>query len=342
MKAQREPNLSLPDFKNFDLETLTINSQILKKNPLKDPYFRHNPVLVPKGEQKPYPVVFVLAGYSGNGLKYFSQKTFEHNMPEVIDQCVTHGEGAKAIYIFVDAMTYWGGSQFINSKGMGNYENYIIKELVPAVKEHFLVKEGARHWCVTGGSSGGYGALHLASMYPQIFGLAAAIAPDSFFEMSLLPEIYQALPSLERFGGIKGIKKEMQEGRFLNRREAHTVLNAVAMSLCYSPHPTRKNHIQLPVDPKTGKMVPQIWNNYKKYDPIEFLKVRKKNLKHLRRVYLDVGNRDQYHLQFGARQIRELLKASNVSLDYSEFNGNHFDISLRRPQVWSWLKKQWS
>ena len=40
----------------------------------------------------------------------------------------------EALYVFVDALTF-GGSQFINSSGTGQYQDYILKELVSAVKK---------------------------------------------------------------------------------------------------------------------------------------------------------------------------------------------------------------
>lgn len=339
MSIQIHENFLNTDLRNFSIKTISIESKSLKGNPLKDSTHRLIPVLIPKDTNGPLKVVMVLAGFSGVGSKYFNLKFKEQNFPQMLDALVSKGKAPKALYVFVDAITYWGGSQFLNSKGTGNYEDFLMKDLVPVVKEQFNTSSKAKDWCMFGGSSGGYGALHYVSKFPNTFGYAVAIAPDSFFDMSLLPEIYTAMPVLDRFGGVDGIKKEIEAGKFLNRRDAHSVLNAIGMGTCYSPHPTKKHEVLWPIDKKTGELNQKIWKTWKSHDPVEFLKKRKAKLAKVKGIYLDVGTRDQYYLQYGARQIHKVLKAQKAKVTYSEFNGNHFDISDRRPQAYQWLMK---
>jgi enterochelin esterase family protein len=237
-------------------------------------------------------------------------------------------------------MTYWGGSQFINSEGTGRYEDFVLNELVQAVKSEFSVSNDRRKWCVSGGSSGGYGALHLATRRPDVFGVAAAIAPDSFFEASLLPDLYTALPVLTSIGGIGGVRREIEAGRWMKRKEAFPVLNAIAMGLCYAP--TSNGNIEYPLDAETGILKPEVWAKWKRHDPVEFIKERSNSAARLDLVYLDVGTKDQFQLLFGTRQIRDCFHDLRVSCDYSEFEGTHFDIGERRPNFWKWLKQNWS
>ncbi|RME14092.1 MAG: enterochelin esterase [Bdellovibrio sp.] len=322
--------------KHFEIKTLEIKSQCLKKNPLGDPSLRLNPLLVPKVPRSSYPVILVLSGFTGNGPKYFGPKSFEKNFPETLDFLVAHKKAPTAIYVFVDAMTFWGGSQFINSKGCGAYEDYIIQELVPAIKHSFPTSS----WCVMGGSSGGYGALHLSTKYPKIFSVCGALAPDSFFESSLLPEFYTALPYIKKYGGIKGIKKLLKKEELFQKKHAHTIINAIAMGLCYAPHPHKKDEVLWPIDPQTGQLNKNVWKVYKKFDPLSFLPRRKKALQQIH-FYLDVGIYDQFHLQYGARQIKKIFEKFSASYFYSEFNGNHFDLHLRREPFFKWLKSLW-
>ena len=49
------------------VEIRTIESSLLKGNPLGDPHRRDVPVYVPPGEARDLPVVFVLTGYTGRG-----------------------------------------------------------------------------------------------------------------------------------------------------------------------------------------------------------------------------------------------------------------------------------
>lgn len=328
------------ELNNFDVKTLKIESKALEGNSLGDLHHRYIPTLVPKNVGRIHRVILVLAGFSGVGSKYFNINFKQQNFPQVVDQLVAKNKAPNCVYAFIDAITYWGGSQFINSEGTGKYEDFIVKEIRQAVIEALGVSEKPQHWCIMGGSSGGYGSLHLVSQFPDLFGFSVAIAPDSFFEMSLLPEIYTALPIIKKFNGVDGVRDEIEKGRFLSRRDAHTVLNAIGMGSCYAPNEKKNTEILWPVDTFTGEVDKTIWKLWKAHDPLEFLKKRKVKIQKAKGFYLDVGSRDQYFLQYGTRQIYNILKHSNQQTHYSEFSGNHFDISNRRPQALNWLLKK--
>lgn len=329
-------NLQTFDVTQFKVETLKITSEALKTNPLKDSFVRYNPLLVPKNPG-PWPVVFILGGFSGNSPFYFNGKFNEQNAAQVIDQACARGEAPEALYVFIDALSTWGGSQFLNSAAVGNYEDYIVNEVVTVLKKHYDVSKKSSEWCVMGGSSGGYGALHLASKHPDVFGLCAAVAPDSFFEASLLPDLYQALPFWEKYqtSGLRALE-ELRNGRLMKNRNWHSLLNAFGMCACYSAK-GEHGDFNYPLDSKTGMKIPSVWSEILEKDPLHFLEKRVSNLKKLTAIYLDVGTKDNFNLQYGTRQISSLLKSHQISHDYVEFDGNHFDIGERRPEVWKWL-----
>ena len=113
--------------------------------------------------------------------------------------------------------------------------------------------------------------------------MVSAIAPDSFFQMSLLKEIYEAYPSFQYLGGIDGVRKLLEKGTLLKRKEAHTLLNVIAMGLCYAPD--GQGDIQWPIDQR-GVLNEEIWKKWLKHDPIYFLR---EQLFSEQSVYLDVG-----------------------------------------------------
>lgn len=340
MKTEVLTNLRNYEITHFHIETLKIESAALKTNPLRDPHIRFNPVLKPKSAG-PWPVIVVLGGFTGNASFYFNSKFNEQNAVQVIDQAAAKGEAPEALYVFIDAITTWGGSQFINSAASGMYEDYIIEEVLPAVKKEYAVSKKTSDWCVTGGSSGGYGALHLGSKYPDTFGLIAAVAPDSFFEASLVSEIYQVLPLWDKYkqSGIKALE-ELRNGRLTKMKNWHTLLNVFGMASCYCPKGIHGD-FELPLSVITGEKIPEVWAKWLQHDPVHFLPERLKNLRKISGIYLDVGNKDNFHLQYGARQISKIFQEHSITHDYVEFDGNHFDIGDRRPEVWKWLSSIW-
>ncbi|MFS4459555.1 alpha/beta hydrolase-fold protein [Bdellovibrio sp. HCB2-146] len=330
-----------PALENFILKSVVIDSPSLQDNPWKDSPVRHNPLLVPRihldRPQERLPLVVVLSGFGGNGPKYLADKGFEKNFVQQLDECVSDRKGPEAFYLFVDAWTFWGGSQFINSKGMGRYEDYLMKELMPTVLTNLPIDHS--RVCVTGVSSGGYGALHLASSYPEVFPYVAAMAPDSFFETCYLNDVYQSIPFIVKCKDLKGLMSQHKQGKIASRKDGFTILNSVCMALCYSP--TSDHGFELPIDTETGEIRESVWRKWKEHDPVVFLKERKTAVKKWQKSYLEVGIRDNFNLFFGARHIRDILNKNSVALDYTEFDGTHFDFHERRPELWNWLANEW-
>ncbi len=319
-------------FKCFDLKTFEISSLALKNNPLGDSCRRLNPVLLPK-EPGEYSCVFVLSGFTSNGQKNLNFKSYEMSFAEEIDQWTDSNAISKKIYVFIDAWSRWGGSQFINSKGCGNYEDYIVQEVVPGIcteleKSEYVIKDSA----LLGGSSGGYGALHLCSKHPHVFNHCLAIAPDSDFEMSLKPEIYHALPSVLDSGGAFAYFEKIKRNEInTHHKSFHTVVNVLAMAACYSEIDDQNMPI-LPLK-ENGDFDTKLWSKWLEHDPVVFLNKRVESLKSLKTIFLSVGIFDQFLLQYGARKIKKIFEENDVEFVYEEFRGNHFDIGSRRKKA---------
>lgn len=332
--------LAYPKLNNFYLFNLCITSSELRTNPLGDPFVRNNPVLSPKKiSKKPPGLVFVLSGFAGNGTKYLGDKGFEETFLQQLDRLMGQGRTPYAHYILVDAWTFWGGSQFLNSLGTGNYENYIIRELYPTVRRQFEISS-SDHTAVVGYSSGGYGALHLASKYPKFFPFCGALSPDCFFEASLKPDLYKAAPFLAKYSNYAELMTFHHQKKIFKKQNGFSILNVIAMAACYSPAKT-KNQPIWPIDFKTGKMILPIWRQWKLKDPVEFLKKRFNKLQTIKGFYLEVGTNDEFNLQLGVRQIHAYLKKHRFSHHYEEFEGGHFDSNQRYPIFWEWLKIKW-
>ena len=110
-------------------------------------------------------------------------------MIERIDAMFASGECPDAIIVFVDAWTSFGGSQFLNSTGTGRYLDYLCDELV-GVRRRALpdARRRATTAGLTGKSSGGYGAMVVPMLRPDVFGALATHAGDALFEACYLPE----------------------------------------------------------------------------------------------------------------------------------------------------------
>jgi enterochelin esterase family protein len=182
-----------------------------------------------------------------------------------------------------------------------------------------------------GGSSGGYGALQLLSLKDSPFTQAYAVAPDSFFDASLLPELRRMLPAFAEYGfELKRVKQALTSGELAQSKHFFHLVHGIAMAHCYAPQASvGANGIELPLDLRTGVVKKDLWKKWCEWDPIHFLPKRLAHLKG-KRLVLEVGTYDEYSAQFGSRQIRDVLKGSGVKLSYREFVGNHFGLSERK------------
>jgi S-formylglutathione hydrolase FrmB len=343
MNVTRKQNIWAYPLKYFNIETLMVESRYLRGNALKDPFQRINPLLIPKkinNTKKGLPVILVLSGFTGNGTFTTAlNRNGEENHLQQIDTLVEKKKAPHAIYVFVDALTRLGGSQFLNSKATGNYESYIIEELVPAIKTYYPAKMDPEYWCLTGASSGGYGALHLGSKYPKLFGNIAALAPDCDFTSSYFTDLMATAQFIANTGGFKPAMKKMIQEELFQHKKYHQIANGMAMAACYSAD--SKSKINFPIDIESGEWRPKILKMWKSKDPLIFIPQRKKNVRQLDGIFLGAGRKDEFFLHFGARKLLRTFKKIGVSVKYEEFSGGHFDVSELRPSVYGWLKKKW-
>lgn len=313
-----------------NIQIVEHESNVLKDNPLGDPHVRTFPVYLPPGYEssgdKRYPVIFGLAGFTGNGYSYLNRKFMFPSLDELLDE-LHEGGMPGVIYVMPDCITRLGGSQYVNSSAVGNYDDYIVQELVPFIDETF--RTTGRH-AVMGGSSGGIGAFTLAAKHPDVFEAFADHSGDSAFDSCYLNELPRFVQAIEKFGhSVEEFLRRMPDLQPKDD-DFNTVLNLVAMSACYAPDPGSPLGFDLPFDPYTGAMRDDVWNRFIKHDPVEMVEPYQENLRRLRLLYIDCGKKDQFHLYLGARQLHQKLDEFGIAHTYEEYDSDHF--LLRKEQ----------
>src|SRR5450759_516187 len=113
---------------------VTHESDVLKGNALGDPHIRRFPVYLPpdyeESQDKRYPVIFGLMGFTGGGIMYLNRRFLTHpGMDADLDDLIEGGMPG-VICVFPDCLTSLGGSQYVNSSAVGRYQDYIVQEIV--------------------------------------------------------------------------------------------------------------------------------------------------------------------------------------------------------------------
>ena len=130
--------------------------------------------------QKRYPVIYVLHGFNG------TSKTLTRKMRSAMDRMILDEEIQEAIAVFVDGSNRFGGSQYLSSPTIGDYETYVRRDLVNFIDRQYRTIPHRDSRGMTGFSMGAYGSMHLSLKYPEVFGVVVAQAGTYDFEDDLI------------------------------------------------------------------------------------------------------------------------------------------------------------
>jgi hypothetical protein len=318
-----------------DLDRLVVESETLAGNPLDDPAIRPLYVYRPPGVEldhpKPLPSVYVIQGFTGQLDMWFTRQPFEPTMIERLDAMFAGGGCPDAIVVFVDAWTSYGGSQFLNSAGTGRYLDYLCDEVVAFVDERYPTAPSRDHRGLTGKSSGGYGAMVVPMLRPDVFGALASHAGDALFEACYLPEFPQVARRLrEDFDGSWDAFFAKARTADPPKSEWMSLLEAYGYAACYSPDPREPGRALLPFD-VTGRLLEDVWAQWLDKDPVRMAPAHADALRSMRRIYLDAGRSDEYYLDLGAQAFGSELDKLGVEHTLELFEGTHARLAYRYP-----------
>ena len=317
------------------LDELTVESDLLANNPLGDTARRPLYVYVPHGisDGERYPSVYVIQGFTGQVDMWHNRTAFEPNIFERIDDLFGDASVPRAIVVFVDAWTSYGGSQFINSISTGPYLDYLCDEVVPFVDANYPTIADRDHRGITGKSSGGYGAMVVPMLRPEVFGALASHAGDALFEGCYLRDFAPAARILrDKFESSYDVfwRKLREADRFDFNLFAEP-LNVYAMAACYTPDESAPGKAILPFDIETGRLLGDVWDRWLEWDPVRMAPKYGDALSSMKRIYLDGGRSDEYFLDLGAQAFSKELTALGIDHTLELFDGTHGGLQYRYP-----------
>jgi S-formylglutathione hydrolase FrmB len=151
------------------IETQTVKSKILNRDV-------HYTVYLPPDyavSERSYPVVYLLHGLSGDNMQWVQWGEINR----YADKAIGEGTIPPMIIVMPNANRSW----YINSyDGKVKYEDFFVKEFIPAVEKAFRIKGEKTYRGIAGLSMGGYGALIYTLKYPELFAAAGALSPGVY------------------------------------------------------------------------------------------------------------------------------------------------------------------
>ena len=178
------------------IEQVTIKSNILKKD------VRYT-VYLPSDystSDRTYPVVYLLHGYTDDNTGWLQFGEVNRYADKAIE--------AGTIPPMIIIMPNGDSSFYINSyDAKENYEDFFIKEFMPAVEKAYRIKAQKRYRGICGLSMGGYGTLIYSLKYPDLFAAAAPLSAAVFDDSAVvnMPDNNWDRTFAQLFGrGLKG------------------------------------------------------------------------------------------------------------------------------------------
>ena len=156
------------------------------------------------GSQR-YPLLYYL-----HGLFEDAQSWSEHSGQQTWESLMRDSKIGKFIVVMPDGEKTF----YVNSfDGRERYEDFFIRELVPAIDHKYRTLSTRQARGISGVSMGGYGALHLGMRHPDAFGSASA------HSAALIAHFPSPLPNEGRWGFYARVLQEpfgspLNEGYF--------------------------------------------------------------------------------------------------------------------------------
>lgn len=121
-----------------------------------------------------YPVIYFLPNPFEDGYRF----DFDHRDAQgVFDRAIADGVIQGFILVAVDMNTPLGSSWYVNSPATGNWEDFMVRELVPYIDANFKTIPNRDSRGIAGIFIGGYGAIRFGMRHPDVFSTVYAMHP---------------------------------------------------------------------------------------------------------------------------------------------------------------------
>ncbi len=121
-----------------------------------------------------YPVIYFLPNPFEESYRF----DFDHKDAQgLFDRAIADGVIKHFILVAIDMNTPLGTSWYVNSSATGNWEDFMIQELVPYIDANFKTLPNRESRGIAGIFIGGYGAIRFGMRHPDVFGSVYAMHP---------------------------------------------------------------------------------------------------------------------------------------------------------------------
>lgn len=263
-----------------------------------------------KNPGRRYPVVYFLHDWTQSVDKWYGTAEYFTKLPLIVEKTLAVPGNREMIFVTPDAFTRYQGSFYSNSVTTGNWEDYIVQELVPYIDAHYRTIPERTSRGLAGHSMGGYGTIRLGMRHPDVFSSIYLLSaccmevPDS-----LLIE--------------NGTKAEAAKTPEQVDTLALTLRSPFALSAAWSPNPKNPPFFSdFPV--KDGKLVEDVVAKFHANQALCMIDQYVGNLRQLNAIGFDVGDKDVLYASH-AQKLDNVLTSYGIPHQFEIYEGNHLN-----------------
>ena len=268
---------------------VVVHSPGLEGNMLGDSPDRNVSIYLPPGyesSEKRYPVVYLLVGYKCGDDCRFGPENPDHSIPKIMNRLIYDGTIEPMILVAPDSYNRFKGSFYLNSIVSGNWEDYVVSDVVKFVDNTYRTIANSESRGIAGHSMGGYGAVMIAMKHPEIFKTVAAHA---------------SWPLVIKFGTSMWKdtwKDDFMEIAACNNLADFEALNHgaqlwIAASVAMVPNSSASPFYFNPVFNVNGQLVDSVLERFNLCDPSKLVPNYEENILQLNGIKLYCGTLDE-------------------------------------------------
>ena len=260
-----------------------------------------------------YPVFYFLHGATEN-------HTAWPELAGILDTLIENKYISPVIVVKPDgSIGPWAGSMYTNSELYGNFEDYIVYDLVEYVDLNFKTIPSRDKRAIWGGSMGGYGSMKLALKHPDIYcAVASHSAPLDFSHfVSWCPMI------LNENGGAP--VDEYIPTPYTYTWLFYTAAGAFSPNLNNPPY-----YVDFPLD-TMGNFIDSVFNRWQLQNPVKLAANLPQNTGLA--IYFDCGMEDEFLFYPFNTGFADSLEVMNIDYVFGSFSGTHTNKFLNRVPI---------
>jgi S-formylglutathione hydrolase len=266
------------------------------------------------GVDRRYPVVYLLHGFTDDVDHWWGVVRHFVSVPQSMDRALESGVTKELILVMPNAYTRYEGIMYSNSATTGNWEDYLVAEMVPEIDRRYRTIADVRSRGLAGHSMGGYGAIRIGMRHPDVF--------SSVYVMSACCLVPPTGIDRER-----GSRAEAVENPADVHKADFGTKAILASAAAWSPNPNNPPlYLDLPT--KDGQPRPDVLAKWAANAPLAMIDQYIANLKRLHAIAVDVGSGDG--LAPASARLDEILTAYAIPHAYETYDGNHINRVAER------------